>query len=81
MVVTEQVDAMRALGTDPIRKLMTPRVVAMVTMLPLLVAVADFAVWSADPSSRISRLSLGAGAVLDARHRCAWRSATSFRAW
>src|SRR6202167_1413374 len=41
MIVTEQVDAMRALGTDPIRKLMTPRVVAMVTMLPLLVAVAD----------------------------------------
>jgi phospholipid/cholesterol/gamma-HCH transport system permease protein len=42
MVVTEQVDAMRALGTDPIRKLVTPRMVAMVTMLPLLVAVADF---------------------------------------
>lgn len=42
MVVTEQVDAMRALGTDPIRKLVTPRIVAMVTMLPLLVAVADF---------------------------------------
>ena len=42
MVVTEQVDAMRALGTDPIRKLMTPRVIAMLTMLPLLVAVFDF---------------------------------------
>ncbi|HYL69665.1 MAG TPA: ABC transporter permease [Candidatus Limnocylindria bacterium] len=42
MVVTEQVDAMRALGTDPIRKLMTPRVLAMLTMLPLLVAVFDF---------------------------------------
>jgi phospholipid/cholesterol/gamma-HCH transport system permease protein len=42
MVVTEQVDAMRALGTDPIRKLMTPRVVATTLMLPLLVAVADF---------------------------------------
>ena len=42
MVVTEQVDAMRALGTDPVRKLVTPRVVAMVMMLPLLVAVADF---------------------------------------
>lgn len=42
MVVTEQVDAMRALGTDPTRKLVTPRVVAMVMMLPLLVAVADF---------------------------------------
>jgi phospholipid/cholesterol/gamma-HCH transport system permease protein len=42
MVVTEQVDAMRALGTDPIRKLMTPRVIATVLMLPLLTAVADF---------------------------------------
>ena len=42
MVVTEQVDAMRALGTDPVRKLVTPRVVAMVLMLPLLVAVSDF---------------------------------------
>src|SRR6202050_4551156 len=42
MVVTEQVDAMRALGTDPYRKLMTPRVVAVVLTVPLLVAVADF---------------------------------------
>ena len=42
MVVTEQVDAMRALGTDPIRKLLTPRVIATVLMLPLLTAVSDF---------------------------------------
>ncbi len=42
MVVTEQVDAMRALGTDPVRKLMTPRVVAMVLTLPLLTVVSDF---------------------------------------
>jgi len=42
MIVTEQVDAMRALGTDPIRKLMTPRVVATLLMMPLLVAVFDF---------------------------------------
>jgi phospholipid/cholesterol/gamma-HCH transport system permease protein len=42
MVVTEQVDAMRALGTDPIRKLMTPRVLATVLSLPLLTAMADF---------------------------------------
>src|SRR5713101_7065460 len=42
MVVTEQVDAMRAMGTDPTRKLVTPRVVATLTMLPLLVAVFDF---------------------------------------
>jgi len=42
MVVTEQVDAMRAMGTDPGRKLVTPRVVAAVIVLPLLVGVADF---------------------------------------
>ncbi|GAC1662689.1 MAG: ABC transporter permease [Candidatus Acidiferrum sp.] len=42
MLVTEQVDAMRAMGTDPSRKLVTPRVVATVLMLPLLTALNDF---------------------------------------
>lgn len=41
MVVTEQVDAMRAMGTDPVRKLVTPRVVATIFTLPLLTALAD----------------------------------------
>jgi phospholipid/cholesterol/gamma-HCH transport system permease protein len=42
MVVTEQVDAMRAMGTDPLRKLVTPRIIAAVLMVPLLTAMADF---------------------------------------
>lgn len=42
MLVTEQVDAMRAMGTDPSRKLVTPRVLATILMLPLLTAMADF---------------------------------------
>jgi phospholipid/cholesterol/gamma-HCH transport system permease protein len=42
MVVTEQVDAMRAMGTDPLRKLVVPRVLATTLVLPLLVAMADF---------------------------------------
>lgn len=42
MLVTEQVDAMRAMGTDPSRKLVTPRVIATILMLPLLTAMADF---------------------------------------
>jgi phospholipid/cholesterol/gamma-HCH transport system permease protein len=42
MLVTEQVDAMRAMGTDPSRKLVTPRVLATVLMLPLLTALNDF---------------------------------------
>jgi len=42
MKVTEQIDAMRALGTDPIQKLVTPRMIATAVMLPLLTIVSDF---------------------------------------
>jgi len=42
MLVTEQVDAMRAMGTDPSRKLVTPRVLATLVTLPLLTALTDF---------------------------------------
>src|ERR1019366_7728651 len=42
MVVTEQIDAMRALGVDPVRKLVTPRIFACVTMLFFLTIVANF---------------------------------------
>jgi phospholipid/cholesterol/gamma-HCH transport system permease protein len=42
MKVTEQIDAMRALGTDPIQKLVTPRLVATAVMLPLLTILSDF---------------------------------------
>ena len=41
MVVTEQIDAMRALGTDPIKKLVTPRVLATVFMLFFLTIISD----------------------------------------
>jgi phospholipid/cholesterol/gamma-HCH transport system permease protein len=41
MVVSQQIDAMRALGTDPTRKLVTPRLLALIFMLPLLTIAAD----------------------------------------
>jgi phospholipid/cholesterol/gamma-HCH transport system permease protein len=41
MVVTEQIDAMRALGVDPVRKLVTPRIYATIFMLLFLTIVAD----------------------------------------
>ena len=41
MKVTEQIDAMRALGTDPTKKLVTPRVVATVVMLFFLTIISD----------------------------------------
>ncbi|MEY4669308.1 MAG: toluene transporter subunit: rane component of superfamily [Pseudomonadota bacterium] len=40
MVVTEQVDAIRALGGDPIRRLVTPRIVAGTLSMPLLAGLA-----------------------------------------
>lgn len=42
MKVTEQIDAMRALGTDPAQKLVTPRLIATMFMLPVLTIIADF---------------------------------------
>jgi phospholipid/cholesterol/gamma-HCH transport system permease protein len=42
MAVTEQIDAMRALGTDPVQKLVAPRLLATVIVLPLLTIIADF---------------------------------------
>jgi len=42
MKVTEQIDAMRALGTDPTQKLVTPRLIATAIVLPLLTIIADF---------------------------------------
>ncbi len=41
MVVSQQIDAMRALGTDPNRKLVAPRIIALIFMLPLLTVAAD----------------------------------------
>lgn len=40
MVVTEQIAALRALGTDPVRKLVVPRVVAGVIMVPILTIIS-----------------------------------------
>jgi phospholipid/cholesterol/gamma-HCH transport system permease protein len=42
MVVTDQIFALRALGTDPVRKLVVPRVLAGVVMAPVLTVIADF---------------------------------------
>lgn len=41
MRVTEQIDALQSFGTDPIKKLVTPRLIAGLVMLPLLTVIAD----------------------------------------
>jgi phospholipid/cholesterol/gamma-HCH transport system permease protein len=42
MVVTDQINALRALGTDPVRKLVVPRVLSGVLMAPVLTVISDF---------------------------------------
>ena len=41
MTVTEQVDALRAMAISPVRRLVVPRVLATVIMMPVLTAIAD----------------------------------------
>jgi phospholipid/cholesterol/gamma-HCH transport system permease protein len=42
MRVTEQIDALRAMGTDPIRVLVVPRLLACVLIIPVLVTYSNF---------------------------------------
>ncbi len=41
MAVTEQIDAIRALGADPVKKLVVPRLLACLIAIPLLTLIAD----------------------------------------
>jgi len=41
MAVTEQIDAIRALGADPVKKLVLPRVMAAVMIMPFLSVITD----------------------------------------
>jgi phospholipid/cholesterol/gamma-HCH transport system permease protein len=41
MVVTQQIDALRVLGSDPVRKLVAPRMAAALVMVPILTVISD----------------------------------------
>ena len=41
MVVTQQIDALRVLGSDPVRKLVAPRILAGMIMVPILTVLSD----------------------------------------
>jgi phospholipid/cholesterol/gamma-HCH transport system permease protein len=60
MVVTEQVDAMRALGTDPSRKLISPRVLASLVTVPLLTTISVFVGLIGGMVASVFSLRLGA---------------------
>jgi phospholipid/cholesterol/gamma-HCH transport system permease protein len=73
MKVTEQIDAMRALGTDPIQKLVTPRLEATCIMLPLLTIIADFVGLFGGWVIAVAKLNLGS--------RLYWNSAWQALEW
>jgi phospholipid/cholesterol/gamma-HCH transport system permease protein len=64
MAVTEQVDALRALGASPIRKLVLPRVLAVTLMLPVLTILADFIGMIGGLFIAVVELKIGAGFYL-----------------
>ena len=69
MAVTDQINALRALGTDPIRKLVVPRVFAATVMAPVLTVIADAFAIVAGWLISITNLGVGSStywkAVLD----------------
>ncbi|HWZ51382.1 MAG TPA: ABC transporter permease [Granulicella sp.] len=69
MKVTEQIDAMRALGTDPIRKLVTPRLFATVFMMFFLTIIADAVGIAGGALVSISSLGLNANAYFHSSYR------------
>ncbi len=70
MVVSQQIEAMRALGTSPVRKLVTPRLAALLVTLPMLTIAADLFgligggvvakyIYGLDPNTYISSVRTG----------------------
>jgi phospholipid/cholesterol/gamma-HCH transport system permease protein len=64
MAVTEQVDALRALGASPVRKLVLPRVAAVTVMLPILTMLTDFLGMLGGLFIAVAEIKIGAGFYL-----------------
>ena len=69
MKVTEQIDAMRALGTDPVRKLVTPRLTATVVMLFFLTIISDAVGIAGGALVSVTLLGLNASSYLHNSYR------------
>ena len=79
MVVTDQIYALRALGTDPIRKLVVPRVLAGFLMAPVLTIISDFVgivggwiVARVPAADRVGRLLVVGDRRRSTRRTCGW---------
>jgi len=61
MMVTDQINALRSLGTDPIRKLVVPRFLAGIFMAPVLTVIADTAGMIGGWIIAVVNLNVGSG--------------------
>ena len=61
MMVTDQINALRALGTDPVRKLVVPRFLAGIFMAPVLTVIADTAGMIGGWIIAVFNLNVGSG--------------------
>ncbi len=61
MVVTEEIDAMRTIGIDPLQRLVLPKLIAMAIALPLLTVFADIAGVAGGMVMARSQLGIGFG--------------------
>ncbi len=61
MMVTDQINALRALGTDPVRKLVVPRFLAGIFMAPVLTIIADTAGMIGGWIIAVFNLNVGSG--------------------
>ena len=78
MVVTDQINALRALGTDPVRKLVVPRVLAGFFMAPVLTVIADTVGIVGGWLIAVTNLRVGIERLLDVGDR---RPVSSQDAW
>jgi phospholipid/cholesterol/gamma-HCH transport system permease protein len=65
MKVTEQIDAMRSMGVNPIQKLVLPRLIALLVMLPLLTVLADLVAVLGGLFTSVTELSVSADFYLN----------------
>jgi len=65
MVVTEEIDAMRTIGIDPLERLVVPKVIALAVSLPLLTVFADITGVLGGMVMASSQLDIGFAEFLD----------------
>ncbi len=65
MVVTEEIDAMRTIGIDPLQRLVLPRILALAVALPLLTVFADLTGVFGGMVMARSQLGIGFGEFVD----------------